>query len=68
MRARAVGLQLQYIFLNAELKNKIIMFSYEDEHGEGREGLARELIEEIVEFNRNYKRKPKKFRKIGSSY
>lgn len=44
------------------------MFSYEDEQGEGRDGLARELIEEIVEFNRNYKRKPKKFRKIGSSY
>ena len=27
---------------------------------------ARSLIQEIVDFNRNYKRKPKKYRKLGA--
>ena len=46
-----------------------MMFSYD----EGEEGAILEqgekaiaLIKEIIEFNRNYKRKPKRFRKLGA--
>jgi hypothetical protein len=44
------------------------MFSYEDQQQEyyQNEDEVRALIDEIIEFNRRYKRKPKKFRKIPS--
>lgn len=46
------------------------MFSYEDQQQEyyENEDAARALIDEIIEFNRRYKRKPKKFRKIPSMH
>lgn len=44
------------------------MFSYEDQQQEyyQHEDAAKALIDEIMDFNRNYKRKPKKFRKVPS--
>lgn len=44
------------------------MFSYEDQQKEyyQDEEAAKALIDEIIDFNRNYKRKPKKFRKLPS--
>jgi hypothetical protein len=50
------------------LKNKILMFSYEDEElDEYKDPVkVRELIEEVISFNKYYKRKPKKFRKLGA--
>ena len=44
------------------------MFSYEDQQQEyyQHEDAAKTLIDAIIEFNRNYKRKPKKFRKVPS--
>lgn len=44
------------------------MFSYEEEEVEEyRDPVrVRELIEEIISFNKYYKRKPKKFRKLGA--
>lgn len=49
---------------NLELKNKILLFSHEDE--EISDEAVRALIQEVVDFNKRYKRKPKKLRKIGS--
>jgi hypothetical protein len=46
------------------LKNKILLFSHEDE--EISDEAVRALIQEVVDFNKRYKRKPKKLRKIGS--
>ena len=56
------------VFFYLELKNKIIMFSYdEEEEDEGKEEeRAVGLIKEINGFNKNYKRKPKKFRRLGA--
>ena len=57
------------VFFYLELKNKIIMFSYdEEEEDEGKEEEERavSLIKEINGFNKNYKRKPKKFRRLGA--
>ena len=50
------------------LKNKILLFSYEDEEVEDYKDpvKVRELIEEVISFNKYYKRKPKKFRKLGA--
>ena len=46
------------------MKNKILLFSHEDE--EISDEAVRALIQEVVDFNKRYKRKPKKLRKIGS--
>jgi hypothetical protein len=44
------------------------MFSYQEEEAlsEAGEQAAKELIMEIIGFNRNYKRKPKKFRRTST--
>ena len=51
------------------LKNKILLFSHEElpDQAEDQQSV-KDLILEIIDFNRNYKRKPKKFRKLCSSY
>ena len=41
-----------------------MLFSHEDE--EISDEAVRALIQEVVDFNKRYKRKPKKLRKIGS--
>jgi hypothetical protein len=53
--------------LALEIKNKLIALSYgkEEEHDFEPESInCVELYEEINDFNKNYKRKPKKFRRI----
>ena len=57
-----------YYWFNKVLKNKILLFSYEDEEVEDYKDpvKVRELIEEVISFNKYYKRKPKKFRKLGA--
>lgn len=44
------------------------MFSYDEEELPDYKdpAIVKELIHEIINFNRNYKRKPKKFRKLGA--
>ena len=38
----------------------------EADQGQQEDAKLRALVEEVVSFNRRYKRKPKKFRKIGN--
>ncbi len=50
-----------------EIKNKLIVLSYDDEeehdlHPEDIDCVG--VYQDIVDFNKNYKRKPKKFRRI----
>jgi hypothetical protein len=68
VRHRSHRLCLQYPCPYLALKNKILLFSYEDQQQEyyQDEEAAKALIDEIIDFNRNYKRKPKKFRKMPS--
>lgn len=50
-----------------EIKNKLIVLSYDDEEENDlqHENInCVELYEDIINFNKNYKRKPKKFRRI----
>jgi hypothetical protein len=53
--------------LALEIKNKLIALSYEqeEEHELKPENInCMEIYDEINDFNKNYKRKPKKFRRI----
>ena len=48
------------------LKNRILMLTHEEAAQEEDESQMRQMIEEVTSFNRRYKRKPKKFRKVGN--
>lgn len=50
-----------------EIKNKLIALSYDDEEDNDFQAEnidCVELYDDIINFNKNYKRKPKKFRRI----
>lgn len=50
-----------------EIKNKLLKLSYEEGqycHYDSQEVDCLELYEDIINFNKNYKRKPKKYRRI----
>lgn len=50
-----------------EIKNKLIALSYDDEEDNDFQPETIdcvELYDDIINFNKNYKRKPKKFRRI----
>ncbi len=59
---------MQYLPYYAGLKNRILNFSYLEEGplvGEEVQ-VGKDLILEIISFNKNYKRKPKKFRRTST--
>ncbi len=52
--------------LNIELKNILIEFSYDDvreNYYQNNPENFEKLVEKLLDFNRSYRRKPKKFRK-----